>query len=62
MMGSVRTEVEADRDLRRWSLHFEKLQHMLVRQGVIYDLCLASGMSRQSTPSSAGGSCWKLTS
>jgi hypothetical protein len=42
MMGSVLAEVEADRDLRRWALHFEKLQHMLARQGVIYDLCLAS--------------------
>jgi hypothetical protein len=42
MMGSVRAEVEANRDLRRWALHFEKLEQMLARQGVIYDLCLAS--------------------
>lgn len=42
LVGSVLTEVEADRDLRRWALHFEKLQHMLVRQGVIYEMCLAS--------------------
>ena len=42
LVGSVRTLVEAHPDLRRWALHFEKLQHMLVRQGVIYDLCLAA--------------------
>jgi Glycosyl hydrolase family 20, domain 2 len=42
LLGSVLTLVEADRDLRRWALHFEKLRHMLMRQGVIYDLCLAA--------------------
>jgi hypothetical protein len=39
---SALTIMQADRDLRRWALHFEKLQHMLRRQGVIYDLCLAA--------------------